>query len=194
MGHFTHQAYNFCRTRERRRVFAVRGDPQPSKMVKGKATIQDVNWQGKVLKRGVRLWYVGTDTAKDLIYGRLLVTQPGPGYVHFSRDLPPQFYNQLTAEARMPTRTARGVEFKWVNPKRARNEVLDCTVYALFCTHALACTRTPTTCGRASKRRWSRTCSQRLNPCSDAAQVPAPTTTRDEGRNDGKNAAASRDW
>jgi phage terminase large subunit GpA-like protein len=78
-GHFTHQAYNFCRTRERQRVFAVRGDPQPSKMVKGKATIQDVNWRGKVLKRGVRLWYVGTDTAKDLIYGRLKVTQPGPG-------------------------------------------------------------------------------------------------------------------
>lgn len=137
MGHFTHQAYNFARTRERRRVFAVRGDPQPSKMVKGKATIQDVNWRGKVLKRGVRLWYVGTDTAKDLLFGRLMVTQPGPGYVHFSRDLPPEFYKQLTAEARMPTKTARGVEYKWVNPKRARNEALDCTVYALFCTHQL---------------------------------------------------------
>lgn len=136
-GHFTHQAYNFCRTRERRRIFAVRGDPQPSKMVKGKATIQDVNWRGKVLKRGVRLWYVGTDTAKDLIYGRLQVTQPGPGYVHFSRDLPAAFYEQLTAEARMPTKTARGLEFRWVNPKRARNEVLDCTVYAIFCTHQL---------------------------------------------------------
>lgn len=137
MGHFTHQAYNFCRLRERRRVFAVRGDPQPSKMVKGRATIQDVNWRGKVLKRGVRLWYVGTDTAKDLIFGRLMVTQPGPGYVHFSRDLPPAFYNQLTAEARMPHKTARGLEYKWVNPKRARNEALDCTVYALFCTHQL---------------------------------------------------------
>jgi terminase, large subunit len=137
MGHFTHQAYNFCRTRERRRVYAVRGDPQPSKMVKGKATIQDVSWKGKVLKRGVRLWYVGTDTAKDLLYGRLLVTQPGPGYVHFSKELPQQFYHQLTAEARIPTRTARGLEFKWVNPKRLRNEALDCTVYALFCTHQL---------------------------------------------------------
>jgi phage terminase large subunit GpA-like protein len=52
-GHFTHQAYNYCRQRERQRVFAVRGDPQPSKMVKGKATIQDVNWRGQVLKRGV---------------------------------------------------------------------------------------------------------------------------------------------
>jgi phage terminase large subunit GpA-like protein len=136
-GHFTHQAYNYCRTRERRRIFAVRGDPQPSKMVKGKATIQDVNWRGKVLKRGVRLWYVGTDTAKDLIHGRLKVTQAGPGRVHFSRDLPKSFYQQLTAEARMPARTARGIEYKWVNPKRARNEVLDCTVYAIFCTHQL---------------------------------------------------------
>jgi phage terminase large subunit GpA-like protein len=137
MGHFTHQAYSFARTRERRRVFVVRGDPQPSKMVKGKATIQDVNWRGKVLKRGVRLWYVGTDTAKDLIFGRLMVTQPGPGYVHFSKELPAAFYEQLTAEARMPVRTARGLEYKWVNPKRRRNEALDCTVYALFCTHML---------------------------------------------------------
>ena len=136
-GHFTHQAYNFCRLRERRKVFAVRGDPQPSKMVKGKATIQDVNWRGKVLKRGVRLWYVGTDTAKDLIYGRLQVTQPGPGCVHFPQDLPGNFYAGLTVEVRMPVRTARGLEYRWVNPKRARNEPLDCTVYALFCTHAI---------------------------------------------------------
>jgi len=137
MGHMTQQAYNYCRVRERQRVFAVRGDPMPSKQVKGKATVQDVNWRGKIIKRGVRLWYVGTDTAKDLIYGRLSVTQPGPGYVHFSKDLPPEFYTQLTAEARVPQRTSRGVEYKWVNAKRARNEVLDCTVYAIFCTHQL---------------------------------------------------------
>lgn len=136
-GHFTHQAYNYCRRRERERVFAVRGDPLPSKPVKGKATIQDVNYKGKVLKRGVRLWYVGTDTAKDLIYGRLCVTQPGPGYVHFTKDLPPEFYHQLTAEARVPQRTHRGLEYRWVNKKNTRNEVLDCTVYAIFCTHAL---------------------------------------------------------
>lgn len=136
-GHFTHQAYNYCRLRERHRVFAVRGDPQPSKQVKGKATVQDVNHRGKIIKRGVRLWYVGTDTAKDLIFGRLGVTQPGPGYVHFSKDLPPEFYTQLTAESRVPQRTSRGVEYKWVNTQRARNEVLDGTVYAVFCTHML---------------------------------------------------------
>ncbi|WP_442975248.1 terminase gpA endonuclease subunit, partial [Salmonella enterica] len=57
--------------------------------------------------------------------------------MHFSSSLPTEFYQQLTAEVRVPQKTARGVEFRWVNPKRARNEVLDCTVYAVFCTHQL---------------------------------------------------------
>jgi phage terminase large subunit GpA-like protein len=136
-GHFTHQAYNYCRTRERRRVFAIKGEDQPGKPVKGKASVVDVNWRGKVLKRGVRLWFVGTDTAKDLIYGRLQVSKPGPGYVHFSADLPREFYHQLTAESRVPVRTSRGLQYRWVNAQRRRNEALDCTVYAVFCTHVM---------------------------------------------------------
>ena len=136
-GHFTHQAYNYCRLRERRRVFAVKGADRPGQPVKGKPSAQDVNWRGQVLKRGVRLWFVGTDTAKDLLHGRLLVTQPGPGYVHFSQDLPSEFYKGLTAESRVPQRTARGLEYRWVNTKHRRNEPLDCTVYATFCVHAL---------------------------------------------------------
>ena len=149
MGHFTHQAYNYCRTRERRRIFAVRGDSQSGKPIKGKATIQDVNWKGKVVKRGVRLWYVGTDTAKDTLYGRLQVTEPGPGYVHFSRELPTTFYTGLTAEARVPVRNSRGMEYRWVCPPGRRNECLDATVYAMFCAEALGLhTRT--------EREWDR--------------------------------------
>jgi phage terminase large subunit GpA-like protein len=138
MGDFTHQGYNFCRMRERRRVYAVRGDPLPGKPIGGRATLQDVNFRGKTIKRGVKLWYVGTDTAKDLIFGRLKVTQPGPGYVHFSKDLPESFYEQLTVEARVPVRTASGHVTRWVNVHRRRNEAIDCSVYALFVTHRLA--------------------------------------------------------
>jgi phage terminase large subunit GpA-like protein len=136
-GHFTHQVYNYARQRERRRIFAVKGDAQQSKTVKGKPTSVDVNWRGQVLRRSVKLWMVGVDTAKDLIHGRLQVTQPGAGYMHFSQDLPPEFYAQLTAEKRVPVRTSRGVETRWTNPKRARNEALDCTVYAIFAAHQL---------------------------------------------------------
>ena len=170
MGHFTHQAYNYCRVRERRKVFAVRGDSQPGKPIKGRATIQDVNWRGKVLKRGVRLWYVGADTAKDTIYGRLQVTQPGPGYVHFSNELPANFYSGLTSESRVPVRTARGIDYRWVNPPGRRNEPLDCTVYAMFAAEVIGLnTRT--------QREWDRL-EQAVQPATNdlfaPAQAPAP--------------------
>lgn len=130
-GHYTHQAYVFCRERKGRHIYAIKGDTKEASPVKGRSSLVDVNHQGKTIKKGVRLWLVGTDTAKDLLAGRLSVETPGPGYVHFSRELPDEFYLQLTAEART-TRNGRSVWLKL----RQRNEVLDCTVYALFAAHA----------------------------------------------------------
>ena len=135
-GHFTHQVYNFVRQRERRRIYAVRGDSAYGGPVKGKSSRQDVNWRGVVLKHGVKLWHVGTDTAKDLIYARAKITQPGAGCMHFSHELPVEFYEQFTAEVRVLQKVAGGSQYRWVK-RRPRNEVLDCTVYALFCVHAL---------------------------------------------------------
>lgn len=136
-GHNTHQAYNYCRARERRRVLAIKGDNQPGKPIKGKASLQDVNWRGKVLKQGVRLWMVGTDTAKDLIHGQFKVEKPGPGYIHFPAGLPTEFYHGLTIEKRLPQRTASGYVYRWICPTHGRNEPLDCTVYAIFAAHYL---------------------------------------------------------
>lgn len=136
-GHFTHQAYAYCRSVSKgRRVFAIKGDHRNGQPVKGKSSLQDVNYRGKVIKSGIKLWHVGTDTAKDLIFGRLKVTQFGPGFIHFSKELSVEFYNQLTAEVRVLQRTAGGEQYRWV-PVRKRNEVLDCTVYALFAAHML---------------------------------------------------------
>jgi phage terminase large subunit GpA-like protein len=134
-GHFTHQAYAFCRTRTSRRIYAIKGDHREGQPVKGRSSMQDVNWRGKIIKAGVKLWHVGTDTAKDLLFGRLKVTLPGPGYVHFSRYLAPEFFTQITSESRMLQRTARGEMYRWVKRGAVRNEVLDATVYALFASH-----------------------------------------------------------
>jgi len=135
-GHFTHQCYNFCRARTRRRIYAVKGENHPGRPVKGRSSLQDVNYRGSILKRGVRLWMVGTDTAKDLIHGRLQVTAVGPGYMHFSASLPAEFYAQLTAEVRVLQKTSSGEQYRWVK-RQTRNEVLDCTVYAMFAAHTL---------------------------------------------------------
>lgn len=135
-GHFTHQSYNFCRLRSARRVLALRGSTRQGNPVKGRSSLQDVNYRGQVIKRGVRLWEVGTDTAKDLLFGRLKIDRDGPGRVHFSRDLPAEWYTQLTAEARLLQKTATGEQWRWVK-REPRNEALDCAVYAIFAAHML---------------------------------------------------------
>lgn len=137
-GHFTHHVYNFVRQRSKRRYFAVKGSSLDGRPIKGKSSLQDVNWRGQVIKRGVKLWDVGTDTAKDLLHGRLMVREPGPGYVHFPSGLPAEFYHQLTAEGRVYQRTANGGTYRWVKRRpNGRNETLDCTVYSLFCAQQL---------------------------------------------------------
>lgn len=136
-GHFTHQVYDFCRMRSAKRIFAIKGDTKQGCPVKSRASMQDINWRGKIIKNGVKLWLVGTDTAKDLLHGRLKVTQAGPGRVHFSSELPADFYAQLTAEVRAPQKTSTGDQYRWVKRGSARNEVLDCTVYAMFAAHML---------------------------------------------------------
>jgi phage terminase large subunit GpA-like protein len=135
-GHFTHQVYNFVRMREGRRVVGIRGSNRDGRPIKGAGNKQDVNFRGQIIKSGVKVWEVGTDTAKDLIYGRTRVVQPGPGYMHFSHQLEAEFFNQLTAEGRIPQKSAGGEVHRWVK-LRPRNEVLDCTVYAVFASHLL---------------------------------------------------------
>ena len=136
-GHYTHQAYNFVRSHARNNFFAVKGDSIDGKPVKGKSSLQDVNVRGKIVPRGVRLWHVGTDTAKDLLHGRFKVQKPGPGYVHLSKELSADFFRQITAESRVPVRTHSGERYRWVKPNGVRNEKLDCTVYAIFAAHAM---------------------------------------------------------
>lgn len=138
-GHFTHNVYNFVRTRPaRRRIAAVKGSSTDGRPIKGKASRQDVNWRGQIIKRGVQLWEVGTDTAKDTLFGRLKVDGDGPGAMHFPEGLPGEFYRQLTSEGRVLQRIATGEKWRWVKPSTStRNEVLDCSVYALFAAHLL---------------------------------------------------------
>ena len=83
------------------------------------------------MPRSLKLWPVGTDTAKHLLYGRLRLTEPGPGYVHLPAALKAgDEFEQLTAE-RLSTRYIKGhPKLEWFKPPGKRNEALDCAVYA----------------------------------------------------------------
>lgn len=134
-GHHTQAVYAYARDHQHAGVFALKGMSQPGKAVIGKPTDQDVSWRGVKQKRGVKLWPIGTDTAKAEIYGRLRIEEPGPGFVHLSRHLPDEVFEQITSE-RIVTRYVKGhARLEWVKPPGRRNEALDCAVYALAAAH-----------------------------------------------------------
>jgi phage terminase large subunit GpA-like protein len=134
-GHHTQAVYSYVRAHGHAHVHAVKGSSQSGRAILGKPTDQDVTWRGTKLKRGVKLWPIGTDTAKQNIYGALRNTEPGPGYVWLSKHLPGEVFEQITSE-RLVTRYVKGrPRLEWVKPAGRRNEALDCAVYALAAAH-----------------------------------------------------------
>lgn len=72
---------------------------------------------------------VGVDDAKAIIYRRLMIEKPGPGYCHFPDDRDQEYFSQLTAE-KLILKFRKGQPYReWVKT-RERNEALDCRVYA----------------------------------------------------------------
>lgn len=83
-------------------------------------------------KKGVIVHLVGVDQAKALIFSRLKIHEPGPGYQHFPREpaFDDEYFAQLTAEKLVQKMRGTRPYTEWVQT-RPRNEALDCKVYAL---------------------------------------------------------------
>lgn len=119
-GGYTQQVYDYTRNRQHL-VYAIKGSSQAGKGIFSKPTII----------KGVRVYQIGTDTAKDLIYSRLRIEGGGAGAYHWHTQFNAEYFKQLTAE-RVVKRMRKGVAVKeWICPHGRRNEVLDCYVYAL---------------------------------------------------------------
>ncbi|MCB2200847.1 phage terminase large subunit family protein [bacterium] len=128
--------YSFCRGRAFRRIYAVKG-----KEGAGKGFVQRPKNPND---EGVLLFILFVDEIKQRVYSHLATTDPlnpfireddgaRPGYCHFPDDDPPyneRYFKMLTSEKR-EFKTFRGRKRPvWVLPSGARNEALDCRVYA----------------------------------------------------------------
>ena len=136
-GGFTQDVYNFTARHGRRNIYAVKGHSRPNRpILSAKPTAVDINWRGKVEKKGAQLWYVGPDTAKDYLQARWNRVQ-GPGAVHFSKDLDERYFRGLTAEFRT-TGYKRGRKVTWWEQKKGEaNEPLDLMNYNLGAAYLL---------------------------------------------------------
>ena len=132
-GHYTHEVYQYVRSRPARRVMAIKGKNTPGgPVLAGRPSHQDVNWRGKVIKKGVALYLVGVDTAKHLLYGRLKADEDqveAGRLIQFNQDLDEGYYKMLTAEIFDPEKN------RWVLRKGRRNEALDTWVYGVAAAH-----------------------------------------------------------
>jgi len=130
-GHFTQEAYEFCRARAAEGVVAIKGSSTKAAPALGKGSKVDVNWRGRLVKKGLMLYMVGGDTLKRTIYARLKKDSTGPGSIHFGADVTEEFLQGLTCERLVP-KTVKGFQvLTWEKPSGARNEPLDLCVYAL---------------------------------------------------------------
>jgi terminase, large subunit len=134
-GHFTGEAYHYCRQRAGEGVVALKGSSRRGAPPIGKGAKQDVNWRGKVTKNGVTLFQVGTDGLKNTIYARLRHNEKGPGAIHFGHNGTVEYLQGLTCEKQV-VRYSKGFAIReWVKTAGARNEPLDLMVYALAVLH-----------------------------------------------------------
>jgi phage terminase large subunit GpA-like protein len=83
-------------------------------------------------KKGQPIEPLGVDQAKSLIYARLKLPTPGPGYLHFPADpaFDDEYFAQLAAEQLVKRIRGSRVFSEW-KQIRPRNEALDCLILAL---------------------------------------------------------------
>jgi phage terminase large subunit GpA-like protein len=123
-GAHSDSVYDFVLPRQHaRRVYACKGVEYLAK--------PGLVAESTTKKMNIRLFLVGTYAAKDRIFARLQIEQPGPGYLHLPAWVTDEYLEQLTGEKKIPlmnrrTRTTRRVYVK----THLHNEALDLTVYA----------------------------------------------------------------
>jgi phage terminase large subunit GpA-like protein len=131
-GYLTEEVSDYVRTRASRGVHASRGLAGAGTPLVGRP--------GKPGKYGVRVFPIGVHTGKDLLFRRVRLPHPGPGYMHFCKPTQTgadaEYYAQFEAEKKKRRRTAGIWTTEYVQV-RERNEAIDLEVGALAALYLL---------------------------------------------------------
>lgn len=122
-GHFSDEVNTFSKRMGVRFLIPIKGSSIYGKPV--------ATFPRKKNVKGVYLTEIGTDTAKDIMFQRLMIMTPGVGYWHFpvSDEFDNEYFKQLTAEERVP-KWSRGKKIYIWDAKKRRNEPWDASGYS----------------------------------------------------------------
>lgn len=125
-GHFTTEVYKFCKAREHRRIFAIKG--------KGGMGVPFIGKPTRNNREKAALFMLGVDNGKETIITRLKVEFEGPGYCHFpineEKGYDEAYFKGLTSEKRVIKYYKGRPKIEWIKKGRSHNEPLDLRNYA----------------------------------------------------------------
>lgn len=125
-GHFTTEVYKFCKPREHRRIFAIKGKGGPGVPFVGRVSRNN--------REKAALFTLGVDQGKQLLVSRLKVEFEGAGYCHFpievAKGYDEMYFKGLTSERRVIKYYKGRPKVEWVKRAGIRNEPLDLRNYA----------------------------------------------------------------
>lgn len=126
-GHETEEVYEYVRSCQPRRVYAVKGSSEGY----GEPLISRPRKSGV---RAVPLYMIGTVTAKTDLFSRMRLTEPGPGMMHFPiephRGYDAEYFRQLSSEVLVQKFVGGRKVVRFIKPAGKRNEALDIRCYA----------------------------------------------------------------
>ncbi len=130
-GHNAQAVYFWARKQELGRVFVVKGETLSVPIAPPK--VVDINYQGKKILGGLKLWGIGVSILKSELYKRLRLKRKDDGtypdgFIHFPDDYPEEHFRQITAESLRVTKVKGKKKYMW-EENYVRNEALDLAVY-----------------------------------------------------------------
>lgn len=133
-GAYTRHVYGFVARNRGRRLYAVKGSNKRNReFISRPRTVALGEYE-------TSLWVIGTEKAKRDLYKRLRQLTPGPGYCHFPIRYTQEYFDMLLSEKEVLYKrngliqvdpdTRRPITYFTKIHDSARNEALDCRIYA----------------------------------------------------------------
>lgn len=128
-GYLTQEVYSQVRRYKYLHWFAIKGVAGDKPLV-SRPSFQEINYKGEQIKKGVQLYKIGVDTAKESLYARSQISTPGEKYLNFPNNLDSKWFEGFSSEVQVTKHQNGRPYIVWEKISGVRNEPLDTSIYA----------------------------------------------------------------
>lgn len=155
-GYRTHVVYTWARSHDFKHpdsgqsvVLALDGRDGWGKQPIGTPRLVDVDLEGRKIRKGVRLWPVGTWPLKAAAHADMeklgkssRLPEDPPGFCHFAKWLDETYFKQITSESLIDSRVNGKTKKVWkIHASEKDNHLFDCRVYNMALAEYLGLSR-----------------------------------------------------